>query len=230
MSDENTDATSEPEVTPEATPIEEPQPTEVNLVEEAEAAATKEVAESGKKVSSLDELDLEGEVRKQVESYVSKAINDAIVTQQSRQQERLEEEGYMNRTQVEDMLVTKEAEYARRDQAKEQLLATLNAEGIDLGSEEHTHVQTYYRKAVEDGVITPNILLSEAGVRTLVAMSGVKGGGEGAGPQSGLPQTSPDGTNQYAGGTTQLNVEGKEGSTLADRVRMDMEKQLRNLA
>jgi len=164
------------------------------------------------------------------EAHPGEGINDAIVTQQSRQQERLEEEGYMNRSQVEDMLATKEAEYARRDQAKEQLLATLNAEGIDLGSEEHTQVQTYYRKAIEDGLVTPNILLSEAGVRTLVAMSGVKGGGEGAGPQSGLPQTSPDGSIQYGSGTVQLNAEGQEGSTLADRVRIDMEKQLRNLS
>jgi len=67
-------------------------------------------------------------------------------------------------------------------------------------------------------------------VRTLVAMSGVKGGGEGAGPQSGLPQTSPDGSIHYGGGTVQLNAEGQEGSTLADRVRLNMEKQLRNLS
>tara|TARA_Y100000310_G_scaffold13304_1_gene13583 strand:- start:100 stop:777 length:678 start_codon:yes stop_codon:yes gene_type:complete len=220
-----TDSESVPEVdaaTPEVEPAVEP----VDLVQEASQAAAAEQPPDGK-VRSLDDLDIDGAVRSQIESYVSKSVNDAITKHDSRQKQRLDDEGFMNRSQIEELLTNKDAEYARREEAKDNFLTILGTEGISPGSEDYQKIQTFYRGAVDDGRLTPHILLSEAGIKTLVAMSGV-GSLEPAGPKSGLSKSapSPDGSVTYADGTLQLNARSEAGATLDDRARRAIEDAL----
>ena len=217
MTEENS-TTSEPEVTQ---PVQE-QPTEaVDLAAEASNAAANEPTQS-QKIRSLDDLDLEGNVRRQIESYVSKAINDAVSSHDQKQQKKLDAEGFMNRGQIEELMVQRDAEYARRDQAKENLLSVLGEEGVAPGSKDYKKVQEFFQQAVADGRLTPQILLSDAGIRTLVAMSGIAGeGGTNAGPGSGM-RSNPDTIQLNAGGDTQLNKEGARTDTLDAKMRQAM--------
>jgi hypothetical protein len=220
-----TDSESIPEVDA-AIPEEESAPAPVDLVQEASQAAAVAQSSDGK-VRSLDDLDLDGAVRAQIESYVSKSVNDAISKHDVRHKQRLDDEGFMNKSQIEELLEAKDAEYTRREEAKDNFLSTLGSEGISPGSEDYQKIQTFYRGAVEDGRLTPHILLSEAGIKTLVAMSGV-GSLEPAGPKSGLSKSapSPDGSVTYADGTLQLNARSEDGATLDDRARRAIEDAL----
>ena len=221
-----TDSDPAPETTEPVNPPEESAPAPIDLaVEAGEAAAATPPTEQ--KLRSLDDLDLDGAVRGQIESYVSKAVNDAVSKNDARQQKKLDQEGYMNRGQVEDLLVQKDAEHQRREQAKETFLMVLGSEGIHPGSEDYNKIQSTYRDSVDAGALTPEILLNEAGIRTLVAMSGVsKYASEAAAPQSGLSRSAPapDGSVQFADGTVQLNARGENDmETLDDRARRAIE-------
>jgi hypothetical protein len=180
------------------------------------------------KVRSLDELDLDGGIRSQIESYVSKAINDAVSRHDAKQQKKLSDDGYMNRAQIEELLSQKDADYQRREAAKESFLTVLGSEGLHPGSEGYQKVQATYSEAVSSGKLTPEILLSEAGIRTLVAMSGVAST-QATAPQSGLARSAPtpDGSVVYADGSYQLNVQRDTETSMEDRVRRAVEATLK---
>tara|TARA_R110002020_G_scaffold185834_1_gene383699 strand:- start:1076 stop:1750 length:675 start_codon:yes stop_codon:yes gene_type:complete len=209
-----------------AKPVEEPAP-QVDLVAEASQAAATEQQSEGSKIRSLDDLDLDGAVRSQIESYVSKSVNEALSKSDERQKQKLDAEGFMNKSQIEELLANKDAEYTRREEAKDTFLNVLGTEGIAPGSDEYQKIQNYYRGAVDEGKLTPHILLSEAGIKTLVAMSGV-GSALPAAPQSGLSRSapSPDGSVTYADGTLQLNARSDDNQTLDDRARRAVEQAL----
>ena len=206
-----TENSSETDVdTESATPTEtEPQP-EVDLLKEAEEVAARDEKQASKAPRSLDELDLQGEIRNQVESYVSKAVNEAINKHDKRKTRQMKDDGYMNREQVEQLLGQKEAEYSRREEAKEQFLTTMTDEGIRKGTDEWKQVQQFYGKAVDEGNLSPEILLTQAGIRSVIHMSGVKEvAGHAPGPSSGMPRTAPDGSVTLPGGNVQLNAAGE---------------------
>jgi hypothetical protein len=201
----------------------------VDLAEEAGRAAATQAAPKEPNLRSLDELDVDGAVRSQIESYVSKSVNDAVAKHDVRQQQKLTDDGYMNRSQIEELLASKDAEYQRREGAKEAFLNVLGSEGLHPGSDGYQKVQTAYMEAVQDGKLTPEILLSEAGIRTLVAMAGVsKITSMPASPQSGLARSapSPDGSVAFADGTIQLNTGREANPTLEDRARRAIEASL----
>ena len=207
---------------PQQEPVAETASAPVDLAAEAGQAAAATPQPTEGRVRSLDDLDVDGAVRAQIESYVSKSVNEAVSKHDERQQRKLDDEGFMNKAQIEQLLETKDAEYARREQAKDTFLTVLGTEGITPGSEDYTKVQAYYQKAVNDGSITPHILLSEAGIRTLTMMAGVgTPSAQSAGPRSGLTKTAPapDGSVVFADGTTQLNVRAEDEPTLEERVR-----------
>jgi hypothetical protein len=214
----------------ETTPANQPEEPTVDLAEEAgRAAASQPAASKEQKLRSLDDLDLDGAVRSQIESYVSKAINEAVSKHDERQTKKLKDDGYMNRAQVEELLMQKDAEYKRREGAKEAFLNVLGSEGLHPGSDGYQKVQQTYASALSEGKITPEILLTEAGIRTLVAMSGaLPQANQAALPQSGLArsQRNPDGSVAFADGSLQLNAGRGEQDTLEDRVRRAVETSL----
>jgi len=221
-----------PEVSDDATPTEEsaaPAP-QIDLVAEASQAAAQQPTEG--RIRSLDELDVDGAVRGQIESYVSKAVNDAVTKHDARQQTKLDNEGYMNRTQIEELLSSKEAEHQRREAARDTFLTVLGSEGIHPGSDDYTKIQVTFREAVDAGKLTPEILLNEAGIRTLVAMSGLSKFADAASPQSGLARSAPapDGSVQYADGTVQLNANtDPQTPSLEEQVRRRVAEASKNL-
>lgn len=200
----------------------------VDLVEEAGNAAAKTPSPKEQKIRSLDDLDLDGGIRAQIESYVSKAINEAVSKHDERQQKKLTDDGYMNRAQIEQLLADKEKAYRTREEAKERFLTILGSEGLHPGSDGYMKVQKTYNEAVQAGRLTPEILLTEAGIRTLVALSGASTAMSAA-PQSGLARSapSPDGSVAFADGTLQLNA-SKGRSGLDDSVRRAVEASVRN--
>lgn len=207
---------------PQQEPVAETPSAPVDLAAEAGQAAAAVQQPTEGRVRSLDDLDVDGAVRAQIESYVSKSVNEAVTKHDERQQRKLDDEGFMNRSQIEQLMEEKDAEYARREQAKDTFLAVLGTEGISPGTEDYAKVQAYYQKAVDDGSLTPHILLSEAGIRTLTVMAGVGNtSAQAAGPRSGLTKTAPapDGSVVFADGTTQLNVKGADEPSLDERVR-----------
>jgi hypothetical protein len=213
------------EETQPVTPSPEPAP-QVDLAEEAGNAAA-QVAPTEQKLRSLDDLDVDGEVRSKIESYVSKAINDAVSKHDERQSKRLKDDGYMNRSQIEELLAQKDAEYQRRETAKEAFLSVLGSEGLHPGSEGYTKVQQTYVDSVRDGKLTPEILLTEAGIRTLIAMSGANTISSSA-PNSGLTRSAPapDGSVRYTDGTIQMNAGAAAGDTLDNRMRRALEESM----
>lgn len=215
MTEDNSNNTSENEVNPSPEQTTE----SVDLAAEASNAAATEPKQA-QKIRSLDELDLQGDVRRQIESYVSKAINDAVTSHDQKQQKKLDAEGFMNRGQIEELMAERDAEYQRRDQAKENLLTTLGSEGITPGSDEYMKVQEFFQTAVADGRITPQILLSEAGIRTVVAMSGVTGMTD-AGPGSGAPTQASE-MRIGGDGELQMNPEGGRTNSLDAKMREAM--------
>lgn len=232
MPDEPQTPPSPDPVTPDppATPPREPDapaPTVDLAAEASQAAATQRSNEaSNQKLRSLDDLDIDGAVRAQIESYVSKSVNEAITRNEDRQKQKLDDGGYMNREQIEQLLTAKDEDHRRRESARDSFLSVLGSQGITPGSEKYAAVQQYYQKAIDDGAITPHILLSEAGIKTLVAMSGVSPVTSGAGPRSGLARSTPapDGSVAFMDGTVQLNARTPgQGETLSDRVRLAVE-------
>jgi hypothetical protein len=223
---ENTQPPATEETQP-VTPVEEPAP-QVDLAEEAGRAAA-QVAPTEQKVRSLDDLDLDGAVRSKIESYVSKAINDAVSKHDERHSKKLKDDGYMNRSQIEELLASKDAEYQRRESAKESFLNILGSEGLHPGSEGYAKVQSTYAEAVQSGKLTPEILLTEAGIRTLVAMSGASPSAPAGGPQSGLARTAPEGSIGFADGTVQLNANAVQDTSLESRMRRAVEESARTL-
>lgn len=213
------------EETQPVSPAEEPVQ-QVDLAEEAGKAAA-HAAPTEQKVRSLDDLDLDGAVRSKIESYVSKAINDAVSKHDERQSKKLKDDGYMNRGQIEELLASKDAEYQRREAAKESFLNILGSEGLHPGSEGYNKVQSTYAEAIQSGKLTPEILLTEAGIRTLIGMSGASGVAPAGTPQTGLAKSAPDGSMLYADGTVQLNANRTKDATLEDRMRRAVESSVR---
>ena len=212
-----------PAETPPVSQSEEPT---VDLAEEAGKAAVT-TAPTEQKLRSLDDLELDGADRAKIESYVSKAVNDAVAKHDERHKKKLDDDGYMNRSQIEELLASKDAAYKRREAAKESFLNILGSEGLHPGSDGYQKVQATYMEAVQEGKLTSEILLSEAGIRTLVAMAGVSKITSAA-PQSGLTRSAPapDGSISFADGTVQLNSRTGEGETLEDRMRRAVEHSL----
>lgn len=211
-----------PEETQPVSPSEEPT---VDLAEEAGNAAVNQPAPKEQKLRSLDDLDLDGGIRAQIESYVSKSINEAVAKHDERHQRKLDDDGYMNRSQIEQLLADKDTTYQAREAAKERFLNVLGSEGLHPGSEGYDQVQKTYAQSIADGKLTPEILLSEAGIRTLVAISGVAGTKSSA-PRSGLARSAPkpDGSVMYTDGTVQLNAGVTKDSSLMHEVRQAIEK------
>jgi len=114
---------------PQQEPVAETASAPVDLAAEAGQAAAVTPPPTEGRVRSLDDLDVDGAVRAQIESYVSKSVNEAVAKHDERQQRKLDDEGFMNKAQIEQLLETKDAEYARREQAKDTFLTVLGLRG-----------------------------------------------------------------------------------------------------
>lgn len=180
---------------------------------------------------SLDDIELSDAQKASVDSYVNKAINDAVSKHDKRSKRKADEAGHMTREQVDKLLAERDAQNARRVDARERFLSVLGSEGITPGSEGYDAVHSAYKKGLEDGDFTPQILISDAGIRTLVAISGYSKRASGAaGAQSGLNRNIPATAMVTEDGSIQLNAKrADEGLSLSERTRQAVAERLRTL-
>jgi len=205
------------------------EPKQVDLADEAGKAASN-AKPSDDKTRSLDELELDAAARAKIDSYVNKAINDAVAKHDRRTQKKLDDEGYMTEAEVQNLLAKQEADASRRIAARENFLSVLGSEGINVGSEGYRAVQAAYSQGIEDGDFTPHLLLTDAGIRTLIAIAGVSNKAAGAaGPQAGTQRKAPAGSILGADGSLQLNAKKGDDSTLSEKVRQAVGASYRNL-
>jgi len=206
----------DPEVDPQGTPS-EPVPTAEPFQEPAGKPvdpADLAAEDAASKPRNTDELGLDTDQRAEVEAYVSRQINDA---RQKWDKKVKESDTYLTKDEVETMMTQQRVEQERRSEARESFVKNLAKSGVAVGSPEYDQVGSWYSKALEDGLVTPNILHGEDNVKLLAQMAGVldsagsKGGS--AGPGRGLPKNAPEGA-IYHNGEIQLNVGAKEGAEL----------------
>lgn len=208
---------------------------EANSTEELDLADEAGKAAGGtppkKDTRSLDDIELNDAQKARVDSYVNKAINDAVAKHDKRSQRKAKEAGTMSRDEVNALLEERDADNQRRVDARERLLSVLGEEGISPGSDGYKAVQQAYTQGVEEGAFTPHILTTDAGVRTLIAVAGAskRTATQEEGQQSGLHRSLPDTSILNQDGSVQLNAkQADEGLTLAQRVRNDIANQLRS--
>jgi len=202
---------------------------ELNLADEAgDAAAGKTPPKKDNR--SLDDIELSDAQKASVDSYVNKAINDAVAKHDKRSQRKAKDAGTMTRDEVNTLLEERDATNTRRIEARERFLSVLGENGVTPGSEGYKAVQKAYKDGVDDGDFTPQILTSDAGVRTLVALAGLtKGNDDAAGPRSGMSKNLPDTAIIGQDGSIQLNAKSKDdGLSTAERARRDMAASIRN--
>jgi len=207
--------------TPDPAPpelVEQPTPEPAQPVDLAAAAG--EVA--AKQPRSLDDLGLEEETRTKLEAYVSRQINDARETWESRKQKEIEDGQYMTRDEVQGLLTNQQQEAVARDQAKDSFVRNLGKLGIQVGSEEYDKVADYYGQAQERGMLNPSILSDPAGLEMLVKLSGAlpEGVADQIQPSQGLPKTHPSGL-QHSDGSIQLGAVLSEGQEMPSQMRIE---------
>jgi hypothetical protein len=175
----------------EVDPHQEP-PKSVDLEQEAANAA----ANPGKPPVSSSSFDPSKpfdewpeSIRNAVESRTSQAVNKA--------REKWDEKFLQNRanqtqdkeTQPPQMSEERILELIeKRETARRSLSSTLEQQGIKKGTPAYDKFASYYKEQVEAGRITPEVLLSQAGVNSLVLLSGAlltEAEAEAAGPQHG---------------------------------------------
>ena len=216
-SGEGSEETSpEPETTQNVTqPAPEPAPTPVDLAATAGDAVAKQPR-------SLDELGLDGETRTKLESYVSRQINDARDSWEERKQKEITDGQYMTRDEVSGLL-TKQAEDTRaRESAKDIFVRNLGKMDIQVGSEEYDKIAGYYATAAERGMVNPDILTSEDGLRMLTVMAGVTESNTDStpAPSQGMPKVHPEGL-QHTDGSLQLGAVLSEGQQMPTQMRIE---------
>ena len=226
MSEETTDTPNsgegseetptEPETTQNVEqPAPEPAPAPVDLA----AAAGDAVA---KQPRSLDELGLDGETRTRLESYISRQINDARDSWEERKQKEITDGQYMTRDEVSGLLTKQAEDTQAREGAKDTFVRNLGKIGIQVGSEEYDKVAGYYTDAAERGLVNPDILTSEDGLRMLTVMAGVVGNNTDSTPtpSQGMPKVHPKGL-QHTDGSIQLGAVLAEGQKMPTQMRIE---------
>jgi hypothetical protein len=128
--------------------------------------------------NSLDDIH-DPLLKKAVQSYTSRAVNAAKDKWQEKapaapatQQPSPESSGYMTQEQVEKMLHQRDAEHRLRYEATNRLREVFNKAGIQPDSDQHKQVVSYYETEKAAGHLAPEVLLSEAGVNSLIHASG----------------------------------------------------------
>jgi len=215
MSEEN-NTTQPPEAAPEANPVQEPvaQPT-VDLGMEAEAAA--QGRPEGFKIDSLSDIE-NPQMREAMQAYTSRAVNDAKAAWEAKQTEVSSFESvrpsnapiteqsqsandFISRAELNRLLHQKDAEARLQYEAKNRLAGVFRDLGIQPDSAQHAQVVQYYQDQKGAGQLDANVLLSEAGIKSIVHASGAL-----------LPDAAgPSAARSVREGTKAFDVPGRTG-------------------
>jgi len=187
------------ETTQEATPEEEPQsqpdPT-VDLLKEAESATVNSnLGTTPSRFDTLDDIE-DPALRAAVQSYTSRAVNTArekwdetygqapyVQPTASPQPDQSNGET-VTRQEVQRLMELKDREMQLRYEAGKRLRDVFEDSGIAPDSAQHKQVLSYYEDQKASGHIDATVLLSEAGIRSIIHASGAllpDAGGPGSG-------------------------------------------------
>ena len=231
MSEETQDANPEQEA-----PAQETAPqSEVSLETEAQGAV--EINQSYE-FDSLEDIQ-EPALRAAVQKYTSRAVNQAkekwtTDTPRQVQQEappsQTNNPDSVSREELSRMLEMRDRENQLRYEAGKRLRNVFEDAGISPDSSQHKQVVTYYQEQKDSGRMTPEVLLSEAGIRSLIHASGAllpDAGGPQGGQSTRVPEHVQNTTLQ--GGDIQLGNSGQQvnESDPSFRAREAMKKVLR---
>jgi hypothetical protein len=184
----NSDKPNETETTeakPDTSPSEE---VKLDLDAEAVTAAT------GKEEISFDRLEdiQDPALREAVRSYVSRSINDAKSTWDTKAAKEAASKqptskGGLSREEVDRMFEARDAEMRMKYEATTRLKGIFSDMNIEEGGPQHQQVIEYYSAEKEAGRLDGTTLLSEAGIRSLIHASGALLP-DAQGPSSGVSQ------------------------------------------
>lgn len=119
-------------------------------------------------------------VAKKVESTADKRVTDARKSWESSVDKKLEQGDYYTRSDVQKLIDQNNQQLERKQEARNQFIDTLGEMNIkaQAGSEKYDAFTKAYNEGLDKGDWTPEILRSKAGVRTIAAAAGLRGGGD----------------------------------------------------
>ena len=119
-------------------------------------------------------------VAKKVESAADKRVTDARKTWESSLDKKLDSGEFYSRGDVEELISKNNQQLERKAEARNQFIDTLAEMDVKptQGTEGYDNFTKAYNDGLEKGDWTPEILRSKAGIRTVAASAGLRGGGE----------------------------------------------------
>ena len=119
-------------------------------------------------------------VAKKVESAADKRVTDARKTWESSLDKKLDSGEFYSRGDVETLISKNNQQLERKAEARNQFIDTLAEMDVKptQGTEGYDNFTKAYNDGLEKGDWTPEILRSKAGIRTVAASAGLRGGGE----------------------------------------------------
>jgi len=130
-------------------------------------------------------------VAKKVESAADKRVTDARKTWESSLDKKLDSGEFYSRGDVEELISKNNQQLERKAEARNQFIDTLAEMDVKptQGTEGYDNFTKAYNDGLEKGDWTPEILRSKAGIRTVAASAGLRGGGETSTAQESDPKS-----------------------------------------
>ena len=119
-------------------------------------------------------------VAKKVESAADKRVTDARKTWESSLDKKLDSGEFYSRADVDTLIDKNNQQLERKAEARNQFIDTLAEMDVKptQGTEGYDNFTTAYNEGLDNGDWTSEILRSKAGIRTVGASAGLRGGGE----------------------------------------------------
>jgi hypothetical protein len=117
-------------------------------------------------------------VAKKVESTADKRVTDARKNWESSLDKKLDSGEFYSRGDVEELIAKNNQQLERKAEARNQFIDTLAEMDVKptQGTEGYDNFTKAYNEGLEKGDWTPEILRSKAGIRTVAASAGLRGG------------------------------------------------------
>ena len=121
-------------------------------------------------------------VAKKVESAADKRVTDARKTWESSLDKKLDSGEFYSRADVDTLINKNNQQLERKAEARNQFIDTLAEMNVKptQGTEGYDNFTKAYNEGLDKGDWTAEILRSKAGIRTVAASAGLRGGGEGS--------------------------------------------------
>jgi len=161
-------------------------------------------------------------VAKKVESAADKRVTDARKTWESSLDKKLDSGEFYSRGDVEELISKNNQQLERKAEARNQFIDTLAEMDVKptQGTEGYDNFTKAYNDGLEKGDWTPEILRSKAGIRTVAASAGLRGGGETSNKQ----ESDPKSLRSIPSQGVAVTPPGKEGKVEMSKDEARLEK------